>query len=92
MRCCLIVKPMGGSFVSVIRLLRDKKKMTVHIQGSASRHSWGLGGWVANLPLRCYQTIAHNRRNDDNMYNVRNCGISIVISGTENISIHEGID
>ena len=26
MRCCLIVKPMGGSFVSVIRLLRDKKK------------------------------------------------------------------
>ena len=92
MRCCLIVKPMGGSFVSVIRLLRDKKKMTVHIQGSASRHSWGLRGWVANLPLRCYQTIAHNRRNDDNMYNVRNCGISIVISGTENISIHEGID
>ena len=92
MRCCLIVKPMGGSFVSVIRLLRDKKKMTVHIQGSSSRHSWGLGGWVANLPLRCYQTIAHNRRNDDNMYNVRNCGISIVISGTENISIHEGID
>ena len=83
---------MGGSFVSVIRLLRDKKKMTVHIQGSASRHSWGLGGWVANLPLRCYQTIAHSRRNDDNMYNVRNCGISIVISGTENISIHEGTD
>ena len=35
--------------------------MTVHIQGSASRHAWGLGGWVANLPLRCYQTIAHNR-------------------------------
>ena len=92
MRCCLIVKPMGESFVSVIRLLRDKKKMTVHIQGSASRHAWGLGGWVANLPLRCYQTIAHNRRNDGNIYNVRNCGISIVISGTENISIHENTD
>ena len=92
MRCCLIVKPVGGSFVSVIRLLRDKKKMTVHIQGSASRHAWGLEGWVSNLPLRCYQTIAHNRRNDGNIYNVRNCGISIVISGTENISIHEGTD
>ena len=88
----MIVKPMGGSFVSVIRLLRDKKKMTVHIQGSASRHAWGLGGWVANLPLRCYQTIAHNRRNDGNIYNVRNCGTSIVISGTENISIHESTD
>ena len=92
MRCCLIVKPMGGSFVSVIRLFRDKKKMTVHIQGSVSRHAWGLGGWVANLPLRCYQTIAHNRRNDGNIYNVRNCGISIVISGTEDISIYEGTD
>ena len=66
--------------------------MIVHIQGSASRHAWGLGGWVANLPLRCYQTNAHNRRNGGNIYNVRNCGISIVISGTENISIHEGTD
>ena len=92
MRCCLIVKPVGGSFVSVIRLLGDKKKMTVHIQGSASRHAWGLGGWVANLPLRCYQTNAHNRRNGGNIYNVRNCGISIVISGTENIGIHESTD
>ena len=92
MRCCLIVKPMGGSFVSVIRLLRDKKKMTVHIQGSASRHAWGLGGWVSYLPLKCYQTIAHNRRNDGNIYNVRNCGTSVVISGTENISIHESTD
>ena len=92
MRCCLIVKPMGGSFVSVIRLLRDKKKMTVHIQGSASQHAWGLGGWVANLPLKWYQTNAHNRRNGGNIYNVTNCGISIVISGTENISIHEGTD
>ena len=92
MRCCLIVKPMGGSFVSVTRLLRDKKKMTVHIQGSASRHAWGLGGWVSYLPLKCYQTIAHNRRNDGNIYNVRNCGTSVVISGTENISIHESTD
>ena len=30
MRCCLIVKPMGGSFVSVIRLLRDKKNDCPH--------------------------------------------------------------
>lgn len=66
--------------------------MTVYIQGSTSRHAWGLGGLVANLPLRCYQANAHNRRNDGNIYNVRNCGISIVISGTENISIHEGTD
>ena len=57
--------------------------MTVHIQGSASQHAWGLGGWVANLPLRWYQTNAHNRRNGGNIYNVTNCGISIVISGTE---------
>ena len=79
MRCCLIVKPMGGSFVSVIRLLRDKKKMTVHIQGSTSRHAWGLGGWVSYLPLKCYLTNAHNRRNGGNIYNVRNCGISFYI-------------
>ena len=92
MRCCLIVKPMGGSFVSVIRLLRDLKKMTVHIEGCAPRHAWGLGRWVANLLLRCYQANAHNRRNGGNIYKVRNCGISIVISGTENISIHEGTD
>ena len=24
------------------------------IEGSAPRHAWGLGGWVADLPLRCY--------------------------------------
>ena len=66
--------------------------MTVHIQGSASRRAWGLGGWVSYVRLRCYQTIAHNRRNGGNIFNVRNCGISIVISGTENISIHEGTD
>ena len=66
--------------------------MTVHIEGSAPRHAWGLGGWVANRPLRCYLTNAHNRRNGGNIYNVRNCWISIVISGTENISVHEGTD
>ena len=68
--------------------------MTVHIQGSTSGHSWGLGGWVANLPLRCYQTIAHNRRNGGNIYTMLGIVgyLSISISGNENISINEGTD
>ena len=49
------------------------------IEGSAPRHAWGLGGWVADGPLRCYQTNAHDRKNGCNIYNARNCGISVVM-------------
>ena len=37
----------------------------------------GEGGWVADRPLRCYWTNAHNKNNGGNIYNARNCGISI---------------
>ena len=45
------------------------------IDGSAQRHAWGLGGWA----LRCYLTNTRNRKNGGNIYNARNCRISIVM-------------
>lgn len=64
--------------VAVHRLGVDSGTFTC-IEGSAQRHAWGLGGWVSYLPLKCYLTNAHNRRNGGNIYNVRNCGISFYI-------------
>ena len=49
------------------------------IEGSAQRHTWGLGGRVADRPLRCYLKNTHNRKNGGNIYNARNCRISIVM-------------
>ena len=49
------------------------------IEGSAQRLAWGLGGRVADHPLRCYLTNTHNRKNDANIYNASNCGIYFVM-------------
>ena len=49
------------------------------IEGSAQRLALGLGGRVADRPLRCYLTNTHNRKNGANIYNARNCGLSIVM-------------
>ena len=52
----------------------------VHSHASKAVHGvmpGGVGGWVAVRPLRCYETNAHNNKNGGNIYNARNCGISI---------------
>ena len=64
--------------VAVHRLGVDSGTFTC-IEGSAQRHAWGLGGWVADRPRRCYQTNVRNKKNGGNTYNASNCGISIVM-------------
>ena len=68
----------GVEMVAVHRLGVDNGTFTC-IEGSAQRPAWGLGGWVADRPPRCYQTIGHNRKNGGNICNASNCGISIVM-------------
>ena len=58
--------------VAVHRLGVDNSTFTC-IEGSAQRPAWGLGGWVADCPPRCYQTNVHNRKNGGNIYNASNC-------------------
>ena len=36
-------------------------------------------GRVADRPLRCYLKNTHNRKNGGNIYNARNCRISIAM-------------
>ena len=43
----------GVEMVAVHRLGVDSGTFTC-IEGSAKRHAWGLGGWVADRPPRCY--------------------------------------
>ena len=70
----------GVEMVAVHRLGVDSGTFTcIDHEGSAQRHAWGLGGWVADRPPRCYQTIGHNRKNGGNICNASNCGISIVM-------------
>lgn len=64
--------------VAVHRLGVDSGTFTC-IEGSAQRHAWRLGGWVADRPPRCYQINVPNRKNGGNIYNASNCGISIVM-------------
>ena len=64
--------------VAVHRLGVDSGTFTC-IEGSAQRHAWGLGGWVADRPPRCYQTNVRNKKNGGNTYNASNYGISIVM-------------
>ena len=47
------------------------------IWSSALFHARGLGCWVADCPLRNFQTNAHNTKNGGNLYNAMNCGISV---------------
>ena len=47
--------------VAVHRLGVDNGTFTC-IEGSAQRHAWGLEGWVADRPPRCYQTNVPNRK------------------------------
>ena len=49
------------------------------IEESAPRHAWGLGGWVADRPMRCYLTNTHNRKNGGNVYNASIWGIYFVM-------------
>ena len=43
----------GVEMVAVHRLGVDSGTFTC-IEGSAQRHAWGLGGWIADRPPRCY--------------------------------------